>query len=210
MSHKTLSNNDEKKISIFVSDYLKAKLVAQGSQSQGTDYDEVFAPVARYSAIRSLLALANARDWEIHQLDVKSAYLNGTIDTDIYTTQPEGFVDSSHPDYVCKLKRSLYGLKQSARCWYNTLDEFLVSSGYRKSNADNCIYIKSVKKDDGKISFVILSVYVDDLMPISNDIEMLKTEKARLCERFEMVDQGEVHSILGMLIKEIELPKPYS
>ena len=183
-------------------DRFKARLVAQGySQSQGTDYDEVFAPVARYSAIRSLLALANAKDWEIHQLDVKSAYLNGTIDTDIYMIQPEGFVDSSRPDYVCKLKRSLYGLKQSARCWYNTLDEFLVSSGYCKSNADNCIYIKSVKKDDGEISFVILSVYVDDLMPISNDIEMLKVEKACLCEKFEMVDQGEVHSILGMLIK---------
>ena len=154
-----------------------------------------------------MLELANAKDWEINQLDVKSAYLNGTIDTDIYMTQPEGFADSSHPDYVCKLKRSLYGLKQSARCWYNTLDKFLVSSGYRKSNADNCIYIKSVKKDDGKISFVILSVYVDDLMLISNDIEMLKAEKACLCERFEMVDQGEVHSIFGMLIKRDQAAK---
>ena len=103
-----------------------------------------------------MLALPNAKDWEIHQLDVKSAYLNGTIDINIYMTQPEGFVDSSQPDYVCKLKRSLYGLKQSARCWYNTLDAFLVSSGYRKSNADNSIYINSVKKDDGQISFVIL------------------------------------------------------
>ena len=81
-----------------------------------------------------------------------------------------------------------------------TLDEFLVSSGYHKSNADNCVYMKTEKKSNGKISFVILAIYVDDLIPISNDVDMLAAEKGCLCNRFDMVDKGETHSILGMLI----------
>ena len=104
-------------------DRFKARLVAQGySQTRGVDYDEVFSPVARYSAIRSLLA--NANDWEIHQMDVKTGFLNGSIDKEIYMSQPEGFIATDHPDFVCKLKKSTYGLKQSARCWNVILDEF--------------------------------------------------------------------------------------
>ena len=189
-------------------DRFKARLVAQGySQAQGVDYNEVFSPVARYSTLRTLIALANANDWEIHQMDVKTAFLNGSIDTEIYMSQPEGFVDNQHPEYICKLEKSIYGLKQSARCWNTTLDKFLISSGYQKSNADGCIYIKSTKKVDGTVSFVMLAVYVDDIMPLSNDVEMLKSEKANLCKRFKMVDQGEAHSILGMLIKRARAAK---
>ena len=183
-------------------DRFKARLVAQGyTQTQGVDYNEVYAPVARYSAIRSLLALANAHNLEIHQVDVKTAFLNGNLDYDIYMSQPEGFIDKDRPNFVCKLKKSIYGLKQSARCWNSTLDEALISSGYRKSDADGCIYVKSVKNSDGHISFVILAVYVDDIMPVSNDKVMLNAEKASLCKKFDMIDQGEVHYILGMSIK---------
>ena len=99
------------------------------------------------------------------------------------------------------MKKSIYGPKQSARCWNLTLDEALISSGYRKSDADGCIYVKSVKNSDGRISFVILAVYVDDIMPVSNDKVMLNVEKASLCKKFDMIDQGEVHHILGMSIK---------
>ena len=106
-----------------------------------------------------------------------------------------------HPDHVCKLKRSIYGLKQSARCWNQTLDKFLVKNGYRKSNADSCIYVKSVKRENGFISFVILAVYVDDIIPVSNDTEMLACEKQLLSKEFQMVDQGELQYILGMSIK---------
>ena len=133
-------------------DRFKARLVAQGySQMKGIDYDEVFSPVARYASVRSLLALANAHDLEIHQMDVKTAFLNGSLDCEIYMSQPEGFVDPERPDYVCKLKKSIYGLKQSARCWNTTLDEYLKCTGYHKSNADGCIYTKSKKAADGHI-----------------------------------------------------------
>ena len=95
-------------------DRFKARLVAQGySQKKGVDYDKVFSPVARNASLPSLLALANAHALHIHQMDAKTAFLNGTLDCAIYMSQPEGFIDSSKPNHVCKLKRSLYGLKQS-------------------------------------------------------------------------------------------------
>jgi hypothetical protein len=163
-------------------DRFKARLVAQGySQTKGTDYDEVFSPVARHTSLRSLLALANAHDLEVHQMDVKTAFLNSSLDCDIYMSQPEGFVDPDKPEHVCKLKKSIYGLKQSARCWNDTLDAYLRSAGYRKSDADGCIYVKSIKTDNGHISYVILGVYVDDIIPVSNDVAMLNSEKEALC-----------------------------
>ena len=93
------------------------------------DYEEVFSPVAKHTSLRTFLALANEHDLEVHQMDVKTAFLNGELDYDIYMSQPEGFVDEDKPNYVCKLRRSLYGLKQSARCWNITLDEYLKSAG---------------------------------------------------------------------------------
>ena len=90
---------------------------------------------------------------------------------------------------------------QSAHCWNTTLDQYLKSVGCCKSNADGCIYVKSLKKANGHISFVILGVYIDDIIPVSNNPALLKAEKAALCERFEMIDQGEIYYLLGMSIK---------
>ena len=192
-------------------DRFKARLVAQGyTQTRGTDYEEVFSPAAKHTSLRTLLALANEHDLEIHQMDVKTAFLNGELDYDIYMSQPEGFVDEDKPNYVFKLKRSIYGLKLSARCWNTTLDEYLKSAGYHKSGADGCIYVKSIKNHDGHLSFVILGVYVDDLIPVSNDIDMLNSEKAALCQRFKMDDRGEAHYLLGMLIKRDRRAKTLS
>ena len=177
----------------------KGRLVAQGySQTHGVDYDEVFSPVVRFATLRTLLALANANDWEIHQMDVTTAYLNGELDCDVYMEQPIGFVDLEHSDYVCKLGKSLYGLKQSARCWNSTLDKFLKSSGFRQIDADHCIYIK-LAIEDGK--FVIFAVYVDDIVPVSNDVKMLCAEKEILCKEYEMVDNGEADFFLNLVIK---------
>ena len=175
----------------------KARLVAQGfKQKQGIDYDEVFAPVVKYTSIRTLLSIANDFDMEVHQMDVNSAYLNGDIDADIYMVQPEGYVDPNHPNKVCKLLKSLYGLKQSARCWNKKIDNYLKSEGYTPSSADPCIYVRS---KEGKI--VILALYVDDNVIMSNSKKLLEAEKTKLSQRFDMEDRGEINYLLGMSVK---------
>ena len=177
-------------------DRYKARLVAQGfSQVQGLDYSEVFSPVVRYAGFRSLLAFANVNDLEVHQMDVTTAFLHGELDHEIYMEQPEGFVDEANPTHVCKLKKSLYGLKQSARLWNSTLTQHLLSDGYKKSSADECIFIKTAGKN-----FVILAVYVDDVIPVSNNTQMMEEEKLKLMKKFEMVDKGPIHYVLGMVI----------
>ena len=182
-------------------DRYKARLVAQGySQQHGVDYDEVFAPVAKYSSIRSVLAIANQLNLEIHQMDVKTAFLNGDLEEEIFMKQPDGFIDKDRPNMVCKLQKSLYGLKQSARCWNKTIDQFLKESEYEQNDADPCIYHKRFRKDD-KECITIMAIYVDDLLIASNDSEVIITEKKRLSDRFEMEDLDEAHFCLGMCIK---------
>ena len=180
----------------------KARLVAQGySQSQGVDYQEVFSPVVRYSSIRSLLAVANICDWEVHQMDVKTAFLQGDLDKEIYMKQPDGYADKERPNHVCKLRKSIYGLKQAARCWNFAIDSFLKSDAYKNSGADSCLYVKSVKQRNGKVDFIILALYVDDILLFSNNIDMLTKEKITLGKRFKVEDQDEVHYVLGMSVK---------
>ena len=179
----------------------KARLVAKGySQISGVDYDEVFSPVVKYNSIRTLLALVNQHNLELHQMDVKTAYLNGNLEEELFMKQPKGFVNKSHPELVCKLKKSLYGLKQSARCWNKTIDDYLKKSGWVQNDADPCIYIKRFWTNDQE-RIVIAALYVDDLLIASNDIDALNKEKDSLSTRFEMVDEGEVHYILGMRVK---------
>ena len=182
-------------------DRYKARLVAQGySQEEGEDYDDTFAPVARYSSIRSILAVANQLNLEVHQMDVKTAYLNGDLEREIYMEQPEGYVDKDQTDLVCRLRKSLYGLKQSARCWNITIDSFLKESGYVQSNADPCVYFKTENKDGKKECLMIIALYVDDMVLATNDTTMLEKEKSLMKERFEMEDRGEIHYCLGMSI----------
>ena len=166
----------------------------------GVDYDEVFAPVVKYVSIRCVLALANKFDMEIHQMDVKSAYLNSDIDTNIYMKQPTGYIDNKNPELVCKLNKSIYGLKQSARCWNKLIDEYLKSEGYVQNKADPCIYVKSIIQENKKI-LTIITLYVDDTIICCNDIDYLREEKLKISSRFEMEDQGEIHYLLGMSIK---------
>ena len=108
--------------------------------------------------------------------DTKITFLQGELETEVYIAQPDGFIDEDKPEHVCKLKISIYGLKQAARCWNLAMDKFLKSSGYKCSGADSCLYIKSRKEESGNNSFVILALYVDNILLISNQSESLENK----------------------------------
>ena len=121
----------------------KARLVAQGyNQQKGIDYDETDAPVARVEDIRMLLAYASYKSFKLYQMDVKSAFLNGFINEEVFVRQPPGFEDFEHPDYVYKLNKALYGLKQAPRAWYERLSTFLLANNFVRGTLDSTLFIK--------------------------------------------------------------------
>ncbi|GKD94477.1 putative ribonuclease H-like domain-containing protein, partial [Tanacetum coccineum] len=133
----------------------KAKLVAQGyTQEEGIDYDEVFSPVARIEAIRLFLAYASFKDFVVYQMDVKSAFLYGKIEEEVYVCQPPGFEDPDFPDRVYKVEKALYGLYQAPRAWYETLSTYLLENGFQREHIDKTLFIK---RDQGDILIVQIS-----------------------------------------------------
>ncbi|KAG8490319.1 hypothetical protein CXB51_016103 [Gossypium anomalum] len=175
----------------------KARLVAKGySQVPGVDFTDVFSPVVKHSSIRALLGIVAMHDLELEQLDVKTAFLHGELEEDIYMQQPEGFTVSEKEDYVCLLKKSLYGLKQSPRQWYKRFDSFMTSHDFKRSSFDSCVYFK--KNNDG--SFMYLLLYVDDMLIAAKDKGEIRKVKGQLSEEFEMKDLGPAKKILGMEI----------
>ena len=178
-----------------VVDRYKARLVAQGfSQKFGEDYDETFCPVVRHESIRTLIALAVQDGLKLHQMDITTAFLNGELKEEVYMKQPEGFIVKGQEDLVCRLKRSIYGLKQSGRCWNNTLDEELKKMGFVQSAGDPCIYIAS----EGEVC--IVAVYVDDIIIGAKTDDRILQIKRDLRKRFKAKDMGELHHFLGMKI----------
>jgi hypothetical protein len=126
----------------------KARLVAKGySQMEGIDFHEIFSPVVKLVSIRIVLALVALLDLELEKLDVKTTFLHGDLDEEIYMEQPEGFVQHCKRRLVCKLKKYLYGLKQSPRQWYKKFDSFMVSQSFTRSEYDHCVYFKSLKME---------------------------------------------------------------
>ncbi len=184
----------------------KARLVAKGySQIPGIDYNDVFSPVVKHSSIRTLLSIVAMRDYELEQLDVKTAFLHGELDEDIYMDQPEGFVIPGKEDFVCKLKKSLYGLKQSPRQWYKRFDSFMLSNGFKRSNYDSCVYLKTVNG-----SAIYLLLYVDDMLIAAKDKSEIAKLKSQLSNEFEMKDLGAAKKILGMeIIRDRKAGKLY-
>lgn len=175
----------------------KARFVAQGFlQRYGVDYIDTYAPVARIPSIRIIIALAAHHDWDLHQMDVKSAYLNGDLEEEIYMYQPEGYVvsDKDGP-LVWRLNKSLYGLKQAGRTWHQKIDVALKRRGLSTLDADHCIYVKR----DSKI-VLIIALYVDDLLIASNSHAELTKFKSDLASEFKMEDLGEASFILGIKI----------
>jgi transposase InsO family protein len=175
----------------------KARLVARGfTQTYEVDYNETFAPVAKFTSIHCILALAALEDMEIHQMDVKTAFLNDELEKEIYMEQPQGFVHQGGEHLMCKLHKSLYGLKQSPRAWNQKLDVFLKSIEFMKSEADPSVYVAQV----GDVKFFIV-VYVDDLILMCNDQNKLLQIKEELSQKFEMKDLGKLHFFLGMEVE---------
>ncbi|KAK8708633.1 hypothetical protein V6N13_059671 [Hibiscus sabdariffa] len=174
----------------------KGRLVAKGfRQIHGVDYDETFSPVAMFKSIQILLAIAVFHDYEIWQRDVKIAFLNGKLEEDVYMTQPEGFVTPENDGKVCKLRRSIYGLKQASRSWNLRFNEAIKEFGFIRNEDEPCVY----KKFSGSIvSFLIL--YMDDILIIGNDIPTLQSVKTWLSSCFSMKDLGEAAYILGVKI----------
>ncbi|GJS21683.1 putative ribonuclease H-like domain-containing protein [Tanacetum coccineum] len=166
----------------------KARLVAQGHrQEEGIDYDEVFAPVARIEAIRLFLAFASFMGFIVYQMDVKSAFLYGTIDEEVYVSQPPGFVDPDHPKKVYKVVKALYGLHQAPRAWYATLSTFLEKHGYRRGTIDKTLFIKKDKKD-----IILVQIYVDDIIFGSTKKSWSDEFEALMKGRFQMSAMGEL------------------
>lgn len=176
-------------------DKYKARLVARGfSQEKGFDYGETYSPTARITTFRVLLAIANHFDYHIHQMDVKCAFLNGDLKEDIYMVQPDGFAKDNTK--VCKLRKSLYGLKQASRMWNERFHEFVVRIGFKRCKSDQCLYVQRIDGD-----LCILLLYVDDLVLVSNNMQMINRIKSSLAAEFEMTDVGEVNYFLGIYIE---------
>jgi hypothetical protein len=176
----------------------KARLVAKGYvQKQGIDLEEVFAPVARLDTVRLILALAANRGWQVHHLDVKTAFLNGDLVEEVYVSQPEGFEVKGKKKHVLKLSKALYGLRQAPRAWNIKLDKSLKNLRFTKCASELAVYTRGTRKE-----VVVLGVYVDDLIVTGSDpAEILKFKK-EMTTQFEMSDLGLLSYYLGIEVEQ--------
>ena len=174
----------------------KARLVAKGyTQEEGIDFDESFAPVARLESIRMFLAFACFKNFKLFQMDVKSAFLNGFIDQEVYVDQPPGFENESYPDHVFKLSKALYGLKQAPRAWYERLSGFLIENGFKRGIVDTTLFTKQSSQD-----LLIVQIYVDDIIFGATNENLCKDFSIIMQKEFEMSMMGELNFFLGLQV----------
>ncbi|CAL2266202.1 unnamed protein product [Prunus armeniaca] len=179
----------------------KARLMAKGyTQKPGIDFNETFAPVARLDTIRILIALAAQKSWKLCQLDVKSAFLNGILEEEVYVDQPEGFVIKGAEDKVYRLRKALYGLKQAPRAWYSEIDTYLTECGFHRSPSEATLYVRTKEG----VGTLIVSIYVDDIVYTGSSDEMMEEFKAEMMCKYEMSDLGLLHHFLGMGVTQTE------
>lgn len=178
----------------------KARLVAQGyTQTEGVDFDETFALVACLESIRLLLRMACLLKFKLFQMDVKSAFLNGYLNEDVYVEQPKGFIDPTFPNHVFKLQKALYGLKQAPRAWYERLTKFLINHRYRNGGIDTNLF---AKEKDGKL--MIAQIYVNDILLGGMSDEMVQHFVKQMQFEFEMSLVAELTYFLGFQVKQME------
>ena len=176
----------------------KARLVAQGyRQEEGIDYDETFAPVARLEAIRLFLAYASFKGFKLYQMDVKSAFLNGDLQEEVFVEQPPGFEVYKHPNHVYFLHKALYGLKQAPRAWYDTLSKFLLSKNFTRGKIDTTLFITKHKEHT-----LLVQIYVDDIIFGSTNEVLCKRFEKLMKSQFEMSSMGELTYFLGLQVKQ--------
>ena len=179
----------------------KARLVAKGySQKYGMDYEETFAPVAKMTTVRTLIAVSSIRQWKIYQMDVKNAFLNGDLREEVYMSPPPAI--AHQPGEVCRLRKALYGLKQAPRAWFEKFSTVITTLGFRASNHDSALFVRCTSA--GRI---ILSLYVDDMIITGDDHDGIESLKRDLAIRFAMKDLGLLRYFLG--IEVAQSPKGY-
>ena len=165
------------------------------TQKEGIDYRDTFSLVSKKDSLKIIMTLVAHFDLELHQMDVKTTFLNGNLDEDIYMEQPEGFAKKVNEHLVCKLKKSIYGLKQASRQWYIKFNNTITSFGFKENTIDQCIYLKI----NGS-KFIFLILYVDDILLASSDLALLRETKEHLSKNFKMVDMGEANYVIGIEI----------
>ncbi|GJS20821.1 putative ribonuclease H-like domain-containing protein [Tanacetum coccineum] len=176
----------------------KTRLVAQGyTQEERIDYDEVFAPVARIEAIRLFLAYASFKDFIVYQMDVKSAFLYGKIEEEVYVCQPPGFEDLEFPDRVYKVENALYDLHQAPRAWYDTFSTYLLDNGFQRGQIDKTFFIKRVNSD-----ILLVQVYVDDIIFRSTKTELCTEFEKLMDKKFQMSSMGELTFFLRLQVTQ--------
>lgn len=174
----------------------KARLVVKGfQQKEGIYYNEIFAPVVKHNTTRSVLSIIVSEDLYLEQLDVKTTFLHGDLVEEIYMHQPEGFSEEGKKNMVCRLKKSLYGLKQAPRQWYIKFESFMYKEGFKKCNADHSCLFKRYHS-----SYIILLLYVNDMLVAGPDTDEIRNLKMQLSKEFDMKDLGPTRKILGMQI----------
>ncbi|CAI7792101.1 unnamed protein product [Closterium sp. NIES-53] len=173
----------------------KSGLVAKGFQQiNGKDFDEIFAPVGKGTTLRVMMGTAANRGWRIKQMDITTAFLNGIILQELYMLQPEGLDDGS--GRVCRLKKAIYGLKQAPRAWYHKLEETLLAGGFKKSECDHSLFLLQEKEQ-----FLMLLVYVDDILLFSESSTMIERVEEMLEMQFKCLKMGDVKYYLGMHVE---------
>ncbi|GJW75731.1 putative ribonuclease H-like domain-containing protein [Tanacetum coccineum] len=176
----------------------KARLVAKGyRQEEGIDFEESFAPVARIEAIRIFIANAATKNMIIYQMDVKTAFLNGDLQEEVFVSQPEGFEDQENPTHVYRLKKALYGLKQAPRAWYDTLSKFLLANHFFKGAVDPTLFTRKTGKH-----ILLVQIYVDDIIFASTDHNACNTFSKEMSSKFQMSMMGQMSFFLGLQVSQ--------